>query len=62
MIKKGDKMDIYDKLDRFICINITKNCNSNKAYEKCKRYIISLNPTNDQYEKMIKIVVDWIGF
>jgi hypothetical protein len=42
--------------------NITKDCNSNIAYEQCKRHIFELNPTADEYQELIEIAVDWIDF
>lgn len=42
--------------------NITKDCNSNIAYEQCKRHIVELNPTADEYQELIEIAVNWIDF
>lgn len=42
--------------------NITKDCNSTDAYERSKRHIVELNPTANEYQKLIEIAVDWIDF
>lgn len=60
MIKKGDKM--IDEFKNWLKQNVTKDCKSSIAYELCKHHINKLNPSQIEYEEMIKLTVDWIDF